>query len=402
MWIKNVRIETGFEEIHARGIVTKTELKCIRLEDGKIAEITDKVPAGVEDALDAKEYLLLPSLRDNHVHLDKGHYGVSWQAAVPANGVKDRIKEEEEFLEASLPDIPKKAQALIDLICDRGATFLRVQVNIDPVIEMKHLDIIKEVLEKNKERLDYEIVAFPQHGTLYTEKDGLLSKACADNRISVIGGVDPSVLDVDIEKSLHTTFSIAKDNDIQVDLHLHDRGTLGIFVINRILDYTKEYDMQGKVEISHAFSLGDVPKETLPPLLKRLVEENVTINTTVPLFIPTLPIPFLRTHGVKVNVINDTINNHWGPFGSGDLIERASRAAEVFSMSDEVSLSRALGLVTNGITPLDNEGNQVWPKEGDTANFLFTTAESSAHLIARVVPERVVMFKGKIVAGEFK
>lgn len=402
MWLKNVRLETGFEGIEDRGMVTKTELKCIRLDNGKIAEITNQLPEGTEDVLDAKEYLLLPSLRDNHMHLDKGHYGGPWQAVVPANSVSERIKEEEGFLEDFLVDAPKKAQALIDLICDYGATFLRIQVNIDPVIELKNLDIIQEVLEKNKDRLDYDMVAFPQHGTLYTDEKGLLAKVAADPRIQTMGGVDPATLDLDIEKSLRTTFDRAKENNLRVDIHLHDRGELGLYEINRILDYTVEYEMQGMVEISHAFSMGDVSKDALLPVLKRLAKEKVEINTTVPIDIPALPIPFLQEHGVKVHIVNDNINDHWSPFGTGDMIERVARAAEVFSLVDEVSLSQALGLVTNGLTPLDKDGTQVWPKVGDAANFLLTTAESSAHLVARVVPERVVMFKGKIVAGEFK
>ncbi|WP_246517008.1 hypothetical protein [Clostridium aciditolerans] len=115
-----------------------------------------------------------------------------------------------------------------------------------------------------------------------------------------------------------------------------------------------------------------------------------------------LSIPVLRDHGIRVNVINDNINDHWSPFGTGDLIERASRAAEVFSMVDEISLSNALGLITKGVIPLDCEGNQVWPKVGDKANILFVKAESSAHLIGRICRERVVLFKGTFVSGEFK
>lgn len=210
MWLKNIRLEIGFEEIENRGMVTKTERKCIRLEQGKIAEITNQLPEDTKDVLDAKGYLLLPSLRDNHMHLDKGHYGGPWRAVIPASSVRERVKEEEGFLESFLVDTPKKAQALIELICDYGATFLRIQVNIDPVIELKNLEIIQEVLEKNKHRLDYEIVAFPQHGTIYTEEKGLLSKVAKDPRVQVMGGVDPATLDLDIEKSLRTTFELAK------------------------------------------------------------------------------------------------------------------------------------------------------------------------------------------------
>lgn len=401
-WIKNVLLETGREEIAKNTIVTKTKQVSLFIQDGVIKEIADEVPADAEDVVDAKGYLALPSLTDNHIHLDKGHYGEKWHAVVPMQSVAERIVEEQSFLRDFLVDTPQKAQALIDLITGRGATFLRVQVNVDPVIELENLAVVKEVLERNKHKLDYEIVVFPQHGTLFTETLGLLSKALQDDVVTVLGGLDPATIDSDIEKSLKTTFGLSVKYQKQIDIHLHDRGSLGIFEINRIIDYTKASNMQGKVQISHALALGDISKEELDDISKRLKEADITINTTVPIDTKALSIPALRSHGIHVNVINDNINDHWSPFGSGDLIERASRAAEVFSMKDEVALSRTLGLVTKGITPLDQEGNQVWPKVGDKADVLFTKAESSAHLIARVCPERVVLYKGMFVSGEFK
>lgn len=401
-WIKNVLLETGREEIAKDTIVTKTEQVCLFIEDGIIKEITAEVPDDAIDVIDAKGYLALPTLVDNHIHLDKGHYGGKWHAVVPMHSVAERIEEERGFLREALADTPQKAQALIDLITGRGATFLRVQTNVDPVIGLENVAAIKEVLEQNKQKLNYEIVVFPQHGTVVTEEIGLLSKSLEDESVTTLGSVDPATIDGDIEKSLKITFDLATKYQKEIDIHLHDRGTLGIFEINRIIDYTIATNMQGKVQISHAFSLADVSNGVLVPILKRLKETNIAINTTVPIGMKALSIPLLESHGVKVNVVNDNINDHWSPFGSGDLIERASRAAESFSMTDEVSLSRALGLVTNGITPLDLEGNMVWPKIGDKGNILFVKAESSAHLIGRVCPERVVLFGGEFVSGEFK
>lgn len=401
-WIKNVRLEIGREEISKNNIVTKTKEVCLFIQDGIIKEITDSVPVDAQDVIDGRGYLALPSLVDNHIHLDKGHFGGEWHAVVPMNSVAERIVEEHGFLKDFLADTPKKAQALIDLITGRGATFLRVQVNVDPVIGLENLAIIKEVLEQNKHKLNYEIVIFPQHGTVLTEEHGLLSKALEDETVTAIGGVDPATIDGDIEKSLKITFDLATKYNKKVDIHLHDRGTLGLYEINHIIDYTIASNLQGKVQISHAFALGDISDQELISIAKRLKEADIAINTTVPLDLKALSIPVLQSQGVKVNVINDNINDHWSPFGSGDLIERASRAAEVFSMTDEVSLSNALGLVTNGVTPLDSEGNQVWPKVGDKADILFVKAESSAHLIGRICPDRVVLFQGQFASGEFK
>lgn len=401
-WIKNVLIEYGREEIAKNTAVTKTKPVALLIEDGIIKEIAESVPEDSKDIVDAKGYLALPALADNHIHLDKGHYGGKWHAVVPMDTVAERIKEEQGFLHDFLADTPEKAQALIDLITGNGATFLRVHVNVDPTIELENLSIIKEILEKNRHKLDYEIAVFPQHGTLKTEEKGLLSKALEDDKVKIIGGLDPATIDGDIEKSLKATFDLAAEYKKDVDIHLHDRGSLGIYEINRILDYTLKYNLQGKVQISHGFALADICGEELERIAERLKEAQVDINTTVPIDIQALSIPVLKRHGANVHVVNDNINDHWSPFGSGDLIERASRAAEVFSMTDEAALSRTLGLVTNGITPLDVEGNLSWPKVGDKANILFVKAESSAHLIGRVCPERVVLFKGNFVSGDFK
>lgn len=401
-WIKNVLLEVGREEISKNDIITKTKKVSLCIEDGIIKEIADDVPENAEEVIDAKGYLAVPSLVDNHIHLDKGHYGGRWKAVVPMNNVAERIVEEQGFLKDFLLETPKKAQALIDLITSNGATFLRVHVNVDPTIELDNLNIIKEVLENNKHKLDYEIVVFPQHGTLTTEYKGLLTKALKDDKVTVIGALDPATIDYDIEKSLKTTFDLAKKYNKEIDIHLHDRGTLGIYEINRIIDYIVSSNLQGKVQISHGLALGDISNNELDTIAKRLKEAKITINTTAPIDTKALSIPILQSHGISVNVVNDNINDHWSPFGTGDLIQRVSRAAEIFSMCDEVSLSEALGLVTNGITPLDKEGKQVWPKVGDKANILFVKAESSAHLVARVCPERVILFKGRFVSGEFR
>ena len=375
-WIKNVLIETGREEVTPNNIVTKTKLVSMYIENGLIKQITDTVPSDADGVVDAKGYLAVPSLGDRHIHLDKGHFGGNWQAVVPMRSVADRIVEEQGFL--------------------------RVQVNVDPTIGLDNLIVIREVLKKNKDKLDYEIVAFPQHGTLITEEQGLLSKALEEEGVSILGGVDPATIDTDIEKSLKTTFELASKYNKEVDIHLHDHGSLGIFEINRIIEYTHSYQLQGKVRISHALALGHISGNALDDVARRLKQADIEIHTTVPVGSQALSIPVLRSHGVKVHAISDCINDHWSPFGSGDLIQRASRAAEVFGMSSEVALSRALGLVTNGVTPLDDEGKQVWPMVGHKANILFAKAESSAHLVARICPERVVLFNGEFVSGEFK
>lgn len=401
MWIKNVRLEKNY--IEEDGIIYKTETKIVNIEveNGKIIKIqSEDVPEGAK-SIDAMNYFAIPTLRDCHVHLDKGHYGGPWQAVIPMNGVEARIKEEEGFLEEFVKYIPERAQALIDLITGFGVTFMRVQVNVDPVIGVRNLLEVKKVLEKNSHKLDYEIIAFPQHGFLKTYDTGYIEEALKIG-VDYLGGLDPAKIDKDIEKSLTTTFELAKKYDVKIDMHLHSTGTLGIYEIERVLEYIDKYDMKGRVHLSHAMSLADVGGEEAESLAKKMADKGVEVNTTQPLSMQALSPMYFINRGVQVNISNDCINDHWQSTFSGDILERTNISCQIHGFKDEYGLSRALAAATGGITPLNDKGERVWPKVGDSADMLFARAESSAHFVARLMSNRVTMFKGNIVSGEFK
>ena len=88
-----------------------------------------------------------------------------------------------------------------------GHTHIRTHVNVDPQIKTKHVAIIKEVLGHYKDRITYEIVAFPQHGLLRNGEDFLtvMEEALAMG-VTHIGGVDPATMDHDIGGVLEKTF----------------------------------------------------------------------------------------------------------------------------------------------------------------------------------------------------
>lgn len=90
-WIKNVLLEIGREEIAKDTVVTKTKQVCLLIQDGEIKEIAAVIPEAANDVIDAKGYLALPSLVDNHIHLDKGHYGGKWHAVVPMHSVAEEL-----------------------------------------------------------------------------------------------------------------------------------------------------------------------------------------------------------------------------------------------------------------------------------------------------------------------
>lgn len=398
-WLSNVLLEQGFMYQNNEIIGTKTRIENLLIEDGRIIDITiDKVPEDGIPVVDAKKLLVLPSFIEKHIHLDKGHFGGQWKASTPFTSVFDRIKEEEGFLNGFLDNTKEKAEKLLKLITDYGVTFARVQCNVDPVVGLGNVERVMEALENYKDKLDYELVAFPQHGLLRSNSVPLMKDAMR-NGVKVVGGLDPATIDNNIEASLEKMMDIAVEFDADVDIHLHNGGSLGMYTIKRLTEIVEEAKWQGRVNISHAFCMGDSSIEEVSALAEILAELQISIATTSPIDTPSPPIPLLYEKGVKIHLINDNINDHWTPFGSGDLLGRASRMAEKFGWIDEYSLTRGLGFITNGAMPLDKKGKRQWPKIGDEASMVFIDSCCSAEAVARVPERKAVMFKGCIVSG---
>ncbi|MEW9676851.1 amidohydrolase family protein [Lentibacillus sp. L22] len=383
-WLTNVRLETGYQYEHDSITGTKTERFHVQVEDGKINEIIPAEKPLITDLPnhDAKDYLMLPSFRDMHIHLDKTYYGGSWKApTIPAKGILTRLEEEEKLLPRQLPVAEERAEKLLGLLLHSGSTHIRTHCNVDPVIGLKNLEATVQAAETYNGKASVEIVAFPQHGLLRSQSVSLVREALR-NGASLVGGVDPASIDENIEKSLQTVMDLAVEADADIDLHLHDPGHLGIFTFKRLAALTEEAGWQGRVTISHAFALADVsPKET-GEIAELLAYQGISITSSVPIG-RTIPITLLREKGVKVSLGDDSITDHWSPFGKGDSLEKAGTLAERFGLSDERSLGQTLGFITGGVTPLNKEGERVWPNRGDKANLFFVDASCSARSFGR-------------------
>ncbi len=394
--LKNVRLETGFEFIDDEVSSTKTELFTIEIENGKIKNIS----ANTNDpnAIDAKGYLMLPSFKDMHIHLDKTYYGDKWQAVKRRKGgVKGMIALEQEIMPELLKTSTFKAEKLIELLQSNGSTFARSHVNIEPTSKLDSLKNLEKALENKKDTFGAELVAFPQHGVFYTESAQYLKEAAKMN-IDFIGGLDPFSIDGAIEKTMDFTVQLALDNQKGIDIHLHETGDSGVQTIEYLIDKVNENpSLKGKTYLSHCFALGKIDQPKQEELAEKLADAKIGIISTVPFGGLIMPIPILMNKGVEVMVGNDSIVDHWNTFGTGSVLQKANLAAQLYGYSSELALSRMLKLATAGPIPLDDKGNQVWPKVGDAADLVFLDASCSAEAVSRMSPVKSLIYKGKVV-----
>ena len=394
---KNVLLETGFEYDQQEVIRTKTGLFCVEIENNKIKSVTQNNPNA--KAIDAKGRLMLPAFHDMHIHIDKTLFGLPWKAvSQKRRTVKDMIAYEQKIIPELLKTSTNRAEQLIAFIQSYGTHYVRTHFNIDPTSGLTSLEHLEKALENKKDSLSSELVAFPQHGVYYTQTAPLMKEAAKLKSIDFIGGLDPFNIDGSIEKQMDFIVQLALDHHKGIDIHLHETGESGIktieFLINKALENP---ELQGKTFVSHAFALGHLSPAETEKIAEKLAAARVGIASSIPFRSTIMPIPTLLKHGVKVLVGNDNVQDHWGTFGSGNMLQKANLAAELYGYSTEYHLSRMLKLATQDILPLDDKGNQQWPKAGDTANMVLVDASCSAEAVSRVSPVQSLVHEGNIV-----
>lgn len=396
-WLKNVLLEDGFIYEESDIVGTKTSIYNILIKDGKVEDIVEgEINCEGVNIVDGKGLLILPGFHENHIHIDKTYYGSQWKACKPFRSVAERIEEEKILLVDQLPTLVDRAEKVLKLLSDNGAVHVRTHCNVDQVCCLKNVEGTLKALQSFKDKMTYEIVAFPQHGLLKGNTVSLIKEAM-NMGVNVMGGLDPANVDGDIDKSLNTIMDIATNFDSDIDIHLHDSGSLGIFTIKKLIKLVEEAKWQGRVNISHCFCLAHVSSEEASMMAEAMAASGISISSSILIDIPAIPIPMLREKGVKVAAVNDSITDHWFPFGTGDMLERATRVCERFGWIDEYSLSRGISFITGGKTILDPKGNRIWPQIGDDASFVLTKASCSAEAVARRTEREAVAFKGKII-----
>lgn len=113
-----------------------------------------------------------------------------------------------------------------------------------------------------------------------------------------------------------------------------------------------------------------------------------------------LPIDALQKADIFVGIGCDGFYDSWSPYVSGDVVEKLRNYCDYTGKSNEQALRQSLSLITNNLTPLDENGQKQWPEVGDTASFVFTDAVCSAQVAARIPEKRILMHEGNFYSSK--
>lgn len=373
----------------------------IAVKDGRIAAITPTdQPATATATIDLSHALVVPGFVEGHIHLDTSFYGDAWRPHKPCTdgfNVHERVAfQAQNMAEAAPMDV--RARNQLDLCIGHGSTQMRSHVMVDGSVGLKSLETILRVREEYRDLIDIQLVAFPQSGILASPGTPQLLDEAIGLGADLVGGLDPASFDRDVEKHLDVVFGVADRRGVDVDIHLHDMGTLGAFEIEQIAARTRALGMEGRVAISHAYGLGDVSADHLSKIADLLARSGVAIMTNGPGARPFPPILALRKAGVTVFSGNDNIRDSWWPYGDGDMLRRATTLGYRSGFNIDEELRVAFDVVTEaGAKALRLEGYGL--RVGAKADFVTLRAEHVPEAVVAVPQHRAVYKNGRLVAS---
>ena len=283
--------------------------------------------------------------------------------------------------ELGIPDVDR-ITALLEQMVAAGTSRVRSHTDIDPEVGLRGVEAVRAAAERLGGRIGVEQVAFPQHGLLINPGTAELLEEALGSGVETIGGIDPAGIDGDPVRHLDILFDLAARYDAGIDLHLHDAGSLGVWELELIAERTRDAGLRGRVTVSHAYGFCQADAATQGRVIERLTEAGVTLVTAAVYSFPVPPIKRLRAAGANVACGHDGICDLWGPYGSGDMLERAMHVAyrSTFRRDEDIELAldaatyggaRALGLERYGLVP------------GAPADLVVVAARTAAEAVVR-------------------
>ncbi|MFD0531801.1 amidohydrolase [Kitasatospora arboriphila] len=391
---------TVFRGVRPFGVGEPVDLVAV---DGLLA---DRVPEGARvEVVDGSGRIALPTLVDAHVHPDKTAWGEPWYSRRPASGLPEYVRGDVDLYAQQRTPVAERARRLLAHAVALGTRAVRAHVDVAPAYGLAGVEGLAAARERLRGALDVQVVAFPQHGVRRTPGAGaLLAEAAASGLIDAVGGIDPAGFDGvgaagEGPDQLDQVFGLAERHGLLVDVHLHDAGERGLAPLRDIAARTRAAGMQGRVVVSHAFCVPELPGATLAGLAELLADAGVGLTTVAPSAHQVLPFRVLAEHGVRVGLGSDGVRDSWSPFGNADMLHRAhllgwtTDARTDGELAECFALASACGAALLGLPAADLA-------PGSLADFLLVEGECLPQVVVDLPRRDVVVRAGRVVARD--
>ena len=370
----------------------------IGIKNGRIAAIQPGLGAEGE-SVELGGALVTPGFVETHIHLDKSC--ILDRLSSSQGGLDQAIGEVARLKREFTPeDVYHRAKRTLEKCVINGTTHMRTHLEVDPVIGLRSLEGILPLAEEFRWAMDIEICVFPQEGLLNNPgTDELMVEGLTLVRGSGCGRVVGAApyTDSDPKGQIDRVFEIAREFDIDIDMHLDFGPDAGSLDLDYVCDLTERYGYGGRVAIGHVTKLSALPPEQLAQKARRLADAGVavTVLPATDLYLMgrhqehsvmrgVAPVHRLLQEGVNCSLSTNNVLNPFTPFGDCSLVRMANLYANICHVGDMGGLADCFDMVTSRparLMRLPDYGIAA----GQSADLVALDCESRAAAVSEVV-----------------
>ncbi|HHV39335.1 MAG TPA: amidohydrolase family protein [Tepidimicrobium sp.] len=367
-------------------IASLDEIKDIYIKGGKIERIGENIKANGLDVeiIDLENRLVLDGFVDAHMHLDKAL--INERIANRSGTLDEAIRIMGEYKpKMSMEDIKDRANRVLEKAYGNGTRYIRTHVDVDHIIKLNSLQALMEIREEWKDKVEMQIVAFPQEGVVDKEEAFHYLREAVEMGADIVGGI-PAREENPVEH-ISMIFDLALKHDLDIDMHIDETDDPKSLTLRDLANMAVKNGYIGRVSAGHCCSLAANEKEDILPILELVKEASLNIISlpSTNLYLQgrgdtrnirrgITPIKYMIEQDVDVFIASDNVRDAFNPFGNANLLEIALITAHGAHMGGEENLKNLFDMVSH--LPMEAFGFNKNLKVGNRANFIMLDAVS--------------------------
>jgi cytosine deaminase len=372
----------------------------IGIAAGRIAAIASRIDAdaGTYDALGR---LACGGLIETHIHLDKSR--IIDRCAPQDRATLSPVKGVTPLKPSmTVEDTYARAALTLEACIKNGAMRMRTQVEVDPGIGLRGLEAIRQLARDYAWAIDVELCVFAQEGmTNYPGTEELIVESLKSGA-RLIGGAPR--YDSDPPRQIERVFALAREFDVDIDLHLDVGPTPEGLLVHQVRELTDAYKRGGRVTVGHMAKLSLMPPAEVAALARQLADSGVavTVLPATDLFLMgrnrdhavprgVADANLLAAQGVTCALSTNNVLNPATPYGDCSLIRIANLYANLLQLDRPQELSDCFDMLTTRSAKLlgmSDYGLAI----GNPADVVIIDAQSPKQAIAEI-SQPVAAFK---------
>lgn len=376
----------------------------IGIANGCIVAIEPELPANGA-IVEVGNRLVAPGFIECHIHLDKSR--IFDRARLITGKVPEAFKEvlrlKEDF---TADDVRKRAIQTLERSILHGVTHMRTHLEVDPAVGLRGLDGVFPLIDEYRWAIDIEICVFPEEGMI--DNPGVeemliesLKRGCR-----LIGAAPEA--DSNPRAQIDRIFEIARDFDVDIDMHLDFGESAEKMLIEYVCDKTEAFGYGGRVTAAHLTMLSTVPRTRFKEVCRRMARAGVaaTVLPSTDLYLMgrtaecnvvrgVTPVHLMVKEGVTGSIATNNVLNPMTPFGDGSPTRIMNLYANICQIWRREEMADCFDLMT--VQParamrIENYGIHI----GAPADLVVLDAQDRAQAVMELARTTLAFKRGRL------